>query len=412
MDLISTESLVESPFIIAQIGGFTFGSYTASSEKLALGKTMHIDYPNYMKSLQVTKINGQVNLYTLQISYAITQFDDPNMFEKIFSQIRDNREMILTYGDWNAPAHIYREEKTLITTIKNKVSINASRIEYTIQAVSTALSLNSAKYDFPQRTAKVSDVIKELLFTPSYGLQDVFTGMINKTSVLTKNLIASDDKIVTIEAKSSSNVLDYLSHCLKYMASETNNTDSVINDSMYMMNIVDDVKNEYGGPYFEVRKVGSNDNISTSESAWEIDVGYPGQNFVTNFEIQNDETWSLFYDYQGEINQSNYVYRIDNEGNLMTEYSPSIARSRQLKITTEKNKNWWTQMTQYPISATLTIKGLVRPTILMDYVKLTVLFYGKKHISSGIYVITKQVDTINSSGYRTQLTLLRIKEDK
>jgi hypothetical protein len=334
------------------------------------------------------------------------------MFEKIFSQIRDNREMILTYGDWNAPAHIYREEKTLITTIKNKVSINASRIEYTIQAVSTALSLNSAKYDFPQRTAKVSDVIKELLFTPSYGLQDVFTGMINKTSVLTKNLIASDDKIVTIEAKSSSNVLDYLSHCLKYMASETNNTDSVINDSMYMMNIVDDVKNEYGGPYFEVRKVGSNDNISTSESAWEIDVGYPGQNFVTNFEIQNDETWSLFYDYQGEINQSNYVYRIDNEGNLMTEYSPSIARSRQLKITTEKNKNWWTQMTQYPISATLTIKGLVRPTILMDYVKLTVLFYGKKHISSGIYVITKQVDTINSSGYRTQLTLLRIKEDK
>ena len=129
MELISTQSLVESPFIIANIAGKTFGSYTGNSETTYLGSVMQIDYPNYMNSLKVTKINGQVNLYTLQISYAITQFDDPNLFEKIFSSIRDNREMTLTYGDWKSPTHIYKEEKTLITSIKNKVSVNASKIE-------------------------------------------------------------------------------------------------------------------------------------------------------------------------------------------------------------------------------------------------------------------------------------------
>lgn len=65
-------------------------------------------------------------------------------------------------------------------------------------------------------------------------------------------------------------------------------------------------------------------------------------------------------------------------------------------------------MTQFPITATLTLKGLVRPTLLMDYIKVNVLFYGRKHIATGIYVITKQEDTINESGYRTTLTLLRV----
>ena len=70
-------------------------------------------------------------------------------------------------------------------------------------------------------------------------------------------------------------------------------------------------------------------------------------------------------------------------------------------------------MTEFPIEATLTIKGLTRPSILMTYVKVNVLFAGGvKHISSGIYIITKQVDEIDSSGYRTTLTLLRVSGDE
>ena len=76
--------------------------------------------------------------------------------------------------------------------------------------------------------------------------------------------------------------------------------------------------------------------------------------------------------------------------------------------TTQADKTWWTTVTQYPINATVTIKGLLRPATLMSYVNLGVYFYGKKHTASGIYIITKQQDTINESGCQTTLSLTRV----
>lgn len=411
MDLISTENFVEAPFIIVKMGEYTFGSYTGKTENRALGSAAKVTYPNCMKGLTVVKINGQVNTYTLQMTYAITENDDPNMIEKVFSSIKDSREMTLTYGDWNNPSTIYREETALITSIKSNVSMSSSKIDYTISGVSNALNLNAALYDFPERNAKPSDVIKELLYSSNYGMQNVFTGMINKKDVSNNNLIASDDKVVTIPAKSSTSVLDYTSYLVEHMSSTANKDESMVKDSIYQMCIMDDTTNQFGGPYFKVKKIDTSNERSTETTAWEIDVGYPGKNFVTNFEIDNDESWSILYDYQDSIAQSSYTYRIDNDGNMVIENSPSLMRSRRNKIVHERNKTWWTQMTQFPITARLTIKGLVRPTLIMDYLKVNVLFYGNKHISSGVYVITKQEDKIDASGYRTTLTLLRVKED-
>ena len=68
-------------------------------------------------------------------------------------------------------------------------------------------------------------------------------------------------------------------------------------------------------------------------------------------------------------------------------------------------------MTQYPITAQLTIKGLLRPSILMSYVKINTYFFGHKHISSGLYIITKQEDSISDQGYRTTLNLTRVGGD-
>ena len=47
----------------------------------------------------------------------------------------------------------------------------------------------------------------------------------------------------------------------------------------------------------------------------------------------------------------------------------------------------------------------------MSYVKINVLFFGKKHIASGLYVVTKQQDNIDMSGYRTTLSIMRIAGD-
>ena len=69
-------------------------------------------------------------------------------------------------------------------------------------------------------------------------------------------------------------------------------------------------------------------------------------------------------------------------------------------------------MTQFPITAVLQIKGLLRPALLMSYVKINCYFYGHKHVSSGLYIITKQQDKIDTAGYRTTLSLTRVSGDE
>jgi len=48
----------------------------------------------------------------------------------------------------------------------------------------------------------------------------------------------------------------------------------------------------------------------------------------------------------------------------------------------------------------------------MSYLRLNVIFPGgHKHISSGLYIITKQQDQIDEQGYKTTLSLTKISGD-
>ena len=196
--LNSVPTLVESPFIIVTIGKYTLGSYTGNKTTTSLGMLAQVNFPNFVNSLNITKVNGTVNTYTIGIVYQIAPGDDPNLIDKIFSSVSATRKLSLSYGDWRNPASIYKEETALITNVTSSLDMSASRITYTVQCVSDALSLASAIYDFPAREAKPSDVIKEMIKDVSYGLLSVFKGMVDFQRVLTNGLIASNDKKVKI----------------------------------------------------------------------------------------------------------------------------------------------------------------------------------------------------------------------
>lgn len=403
-NLTSIPTLVQSPFIIATIGGVTFGSYTGNSGVAT--------YPNFMKSLSITKVNGTVNTYNLQFQYQVRSGEDPNLLDKIFSRATKDRRIILQYGDWNAPTYIYKEEECIITNITSTLDMSASSINYTLSCTSDAIGLTSNLYNFPAREAKPSDVLKQLLNNSRYGLKTVFSGMQNNSAVLSNNLIASNDKKVTLLAQTNTTVLSYMNYLVDSMISTSNPTDTAIQNSKYYLTIHDDFNNDIGGTYFRVDEVGKNVNTIKSTNTYEIDINFPGDNFVTNFSINNDQSWSILYEYTGSIKQEEYTYSIADDGTLITNYSPSIVRSSTTNQLSPSKSSWWTLMTEFPIEATLTIKGLTRPSILMTYVKLNVWFAGgQKHLSSGTYIITKQQDQIDSSGYRTTLTLLRIAGD-
>lgn len=408
--LVSTQNRVEAPFIIVKIGDYTFGQCSNISSRSKMKQAGMVTYPDFVKSLRIVKVNGSVNTYTLQLDYIITENDDPNMMEKVLSSVSTSRKILLSYGDWNAPSYIYKEEEALITKVQSSVDFQASKITYTIQCVSSALTLKAGSFSFPARTAKPSDVIFELLGNEAYGLTNIFGGMRNLSTVMLKSLIARDDKKVKINAKQGVSVLEYLGHLVSCMVS-TSDSGGVIKDANYFWSVYDDVSNEYGGSYFKVIKVPSNVNYNLAMDTFEVDVGYPSGNYVSSFTINSDDTWSILYDYSEKIQLPQYSYSIDDQGNIQKFLSPSVTLDSQKLITTEPSRTWWTQVTQYPVTATLTIKGLLRPAILMSYVKLNAYFYGRKHISSGLYIITKQEDIINDQGYKTTLSLTRVGGD-
>lgn len=410
LKLNSVPTLVESPFIIAKVGDYTFGSFAKTDANSASGAILNVNYPNFMQALSINKVNGAVNNYTLTLVYQITKGDDPNLLERIFSSVSDTRKIVLSYGDYKYPSYIYKEEAALITNIYADVNIGQSRITYTLSCISSAVALMGNTYNFPQREDQPSNVIKELVYNAAYALTDVFKGMVDKQKVLANNVIASNDKKVLIEAKQGITLLDYINYLVNCMSSASNTDSDIINNSKYYMAIRDGATNNFGGSYFTVQEVSADTQVSSYDT-YEVDINYPGENFVTSFSINNNQQWSILFDYSNKVEQSNYIYKINNQGQLITEFSPSIARSNTLLTVPEVNKSWWTKMTAFPISATLTIKGLTRPTMLMNYIKVNVYFYGRKHISSGLYIITKEQDQLDSQGYKTTLSLTRVGED-
>lgn len=402
--LLTYPSLVESPFIIVTFGNYTFGSYTART----VNNAVRVEYPNYITRMSVVKVNGSVNQYTIDMSYQIRAGDDPNFIDKVLSSVRYNNIKI-SYGDWQSPTFIYKEEIALITKVTSNIDFANARISYVVNCVSNSVGLYASNVNFIERFDKPSNVIKEVFRNSSYGLQQVFTGM-NADNL--NSLIASDDQAVKIYAKPATDPLSYINYLVTCMISNTNSKDSVILDSSYYMIIHDDkYGQDLGGPYFTVEKVLANSGTIHSYDVYEVDVGYPSENMIMEFNITNDNSWSLIYSYNDDQDRQDYSYYIDNQGRMMKEYSPDITTSGNKFITTASQKTWWTQMTQFPISATLTIKGLVRPAMLMQYIKVNAMFYGQRHMSSGLYFVKKQQDIVDSRGYRTILTIQRFAGD-
>lgn len=166
------------------------------------------------------------------------------------------------------------------------------------------------------RIAKPSDVIYDLLNRKQYGLSDIFYGMIDLDKIKRDGLIASDDKKVRIPAKHSISILDYLNYLVNCMH-PASDLSSIVSTASYYLTVVDDVKSIYNGPYFKVTKVKSEAKLINSLDVYDIDIGFPGNNYVTSFSINDDNSWSILYKYSDKLNQLNSVYKIDDQGKVI-----------------------------------------------------------------------------------------------
>lgn len=418
--LLSSTARIQVPWVKVTIGDYTFGIFDEKTK--SWGKKQDgfyapfsIQYPQYIKSLQVLKVNGQVNTYTLEIEYPVTPNDDPNFFEKVFSSVSRSRKIIFTYGDAETPAYVYKDEEAIITGVRQTFRLQGgsmgSAIAYTVSAVSSAALSTDGSITKPAPGMKVkpSDEIKKL-FRSNQSLQNTFTGM--KSSDL-DTLIAGDDMPVFLESKQNMSVIDYLNYLAGCMIPA--GTTSGLSKDIYVLTIYDDSITSADqalskkGPYFKVSKVST---VMEHGDAYEIDIGVNTSTIVRSFSIDKNENYSIYYEYQNLAHPENYVRRINGNGEWEDVYAPTSMSKPGSYSSGASDQVWWTKATQFPINATIQVQGLLRPATLMQYVRLNVIFPGgRKHISSGLYIVTKQVDNIGPNGYATTLNLTRIKGD-
>ena len=415
--LLSNQARIQAPWIKVQLGNYSFGVFDRKTklkfdaDTLTFSENFSVTYPNYIQSLNIVKINGQVNQYTLTIIYPIRTTDDPNFFEKVFSSISSSRKITFSYGDSSMPSYVYKDEEAIITGVSQQFNLDQSSITYTIKAVSSAIVGKTGAYNFMfSGTLKPSDIIKQVFFNKTYGLQNIFTGM-NPSNY--SSLVRGDDKAVPLVPKTNISPLDYINYLVSCMVPGSSSTNNLNND-LYILTIHDDTVYDKSyndtlpvdGPYFKVTRTSS--SIEQAD-AYEVDIGFNTANIVLSFNIENNENYSLFYNYNSELHPEQYVRRLNNKGEWEDVYAPIYTSGNSSFATTTEATTWFTKMTKYPISATLKIQGLLRPAQLMQYLRLNVVFPGgNKHTSSGLYIVTKQVDDINANGYVTTLTMTRI----
>lgn len=414
--LLSSQARIQAPWVKVTIGEFSFGVFDAVLKNKIKNSdgfysTFNLKYPNYIQSLSIIKINGQVNQYTLQISYPIRPGDDPNFFEKVFSSVSNTRKITFSYGDSSMPTYVYKNEEAIITKVSQSFQLEQSVINYTVHATSCSILGKTGAYNFMHSGLyKPSDLIKKIFKNKKYGLQDIFTGM---TSANLDALVCGDDKTVELTPKTNIAPLDYINYLVSCMI-PAGSTNGNLSKDLYILTIHDDTiydKNyndslALSGPYFKVTRTSS--SVEQAD-AYEVDIGYNTANIVLAFNIESNENYSLFYEYNEKLNPETYTRRLSNTGEWEDVYAPAYTSGNSSFKTRPQDVTWFTKVTKYPISATLKIQGLLRPAQLMQYLRLNVIFPGgNKHISSGLYIITKQQDDISGSGYTTTLNVTRI----
>lgn len=411
--LLSSEARIQVPWIKVTIGNYTFGVFDEQTKSWGkddadFSQTFKVQFPQYIKSLNIIKINGQVNQYTLLIEYPVTPLDDPNFFEKVFSSVSNTRKIIFTYGDAETPAYVYKNEEAIITKVQQQFNLQSSTILYTVSAVSSAALTVDGNITAMGKRAKPSTEIKEL-FRNNESLQNTFTGM---TKDNLEEFIEGDDMEVNIDSKQGISALDYINYLVGCMVPQ--GSAPGLSKEIYILTIHDDsvtsTGEESSGPYFKVTKTST---VMEHSDAYEIDIGYNTATIVRQFQVDNNENYSIYYEYQELAHPEKYARRLNGDGLWEDEYAPvSMLRNGGTSVS-DSDRIWWTKATQFPVTATIQIQGLLRPATLMQYVRLNVRFPGgRKHLSSGLYIVTKQIDDIGPNGYATNLGLTRIKGDE
>ena len=137
-------------------------------------------------------------------------------------------------------------------------------------------------------------------------------------------MIASDDAIVTIPTITNKSALDYIQFLVSYMKQAGSDDESPIKNTVYNLSTHDDVDGTHGGPYITIEKVQQSASALDNLTTYSVDIGYITSAVVTEFNINSQDNWSIFYNYNRNLDSSDYLTRINDNGEIEEVYSPQL----------------------------------------------------------------------------------------
>ena len=383
-------SLIAAPFIGVEFGGAKFGLTPNYNRNTMVRDIL------YATQLTVNKkASGQVNTYQLAMTYTVEPGSDPNYIDYIISRAED-RKIFFNYGDASQPEYSYVREQGIISSITPNISFATNSISYQINATSSVSLSYAIARSYSSVTDQPSNVIRRLLYNEKdNGLLDLFSGMQNREKVELNKWIPNDDKVVFIDATEDMSPLDYVRLLLSKMIAPDN--------SFYAMLIHDEPDN-VDGPYFEIVNSVLHQGKGNFYSV-DIDVGYPSDVPIYSFTPTLNTSLALITPFQQKLD-TDRIININVAGEVQRTSTPSLAIKNG--AAEPGLQQWWKTMTSYPVTAKLVTRGLIKPSILCDYLRINVLFFGQPYTLSGYYMVVGQIDTISRSGYSTELSLIRV----
>ena len=322
----------------------------------------------------------------------------------------DNTPVTLRFGNTGVPGYELISSKYLCLITGYSVSINNNYFYYTINCVSIGIKYRDKRFNIPP-ARNVSDAINyiyQVWNLPKVGIGKYYQLVIDKDAYghvqpMDIGYSKDEDSNLVPNTNTLNDVTIY--EFLDTILSQVEDTDDARAVYWYELNDREDKQ----AIIIHRTLVTSEEDLSTLTS-FTFDWGGNHQDNSTNNLVLSFEA-----EYQGAVNISTsedlieYKHAIDSSGSQISAegyfeyFVPDYARQQY-----HRDSKFWSKAATWSYAAQMEICGIPADIPIGAYIEVNPLIYGKKHHTSGIYVIKGARCDISSNGFRTNLDLVKI----
>lgn len=374
---------------------------------------------NYMLSLENVKNgSGSANSFTISIVYVPKPGEDADIIDKELSFT--DRKCILQYGYDNGVDKLYTDEYTG-QILDYSVEVRNGMLYYTITGYSGITPVIDNKLSFDAIVPDIlegnnSAYVDSGKTRPSQAAQKAIKDTFEKYGIKDyKVYIAEDVKDLPedrIEGASDVTLFQYVDSVLAQARDETQPDLSTVDlaDRITYTYVISDVE---GSQNITIIKQDPKAEQSTKIIFNWMD---RNDNLVIDFKTEFKGAILLNRKYSDKNNEEIEKYTLDDMGDPVVVESnvknESFIVGNTANKDASKESTTWAKAVQHSYKATLVLQGMPCEIPIGTMIEVIPLIYGRPHHTQGKYMITKVTDTLDNSGFRTTLELVKMNAEE